>query len=200
MRQTAVPAGCQRGQSAIEFALVLPVLILLMLGGADLARGFIYGVDISAASRAGMRIGISGPSQDIGDAVRSDVDPAIPNDNTQKTWGATGFGGADDKCSAGGGATNPCGDPSGCDPASGIWTSGVLACFSTRLCKQDLTGVCKAGAGIGAWATSRPAPGQTDQGVQVRVVYRFMPLTGPIQAVTGGSIFITQDSYGLATY
>ncbi len=43
--------GAKRGQSLVEFAIVLPILLLLMSGGVDLTRAFFVGVQISDASR-----------------------------------------------------------------------------------------------------------------------------------------------------
>jgi len=41
----------QRGQSLVEFAIVVPILLLLISGGADLTRAFFVGIQISDASR-----------------------------------------------------------------------------------------------------------------------------------------------------
>lgn len=40
-----------RGQSLVEFAIVLPILLLLISGGADLARAFFVGIQVSDAAR-----------------------------------------------------------------------------------------------------------------------------------------------------
>ncbi|MHB8324087.1 MAG: TadE/TadG family type IV pilus assembly protein [Candidatus Dormibacteria bacterium] len=40
-----------RGQSLVEFAIVLPILLLLISGGVDLTRAFFVGIQISDASR-----------------------------------------------------------------------------------------------------------------------------------------------------
>lgn len=45
--------GTMRGQSIVEFAVVLPVLLILFLGIADLGRLFAAGIVIQAASRDG---------------------------------------------------------------------------------------------------------------------------------------------------
>ena len=39
------------GQSLVEFALVLPLLLLLLAGGADLARAYFVGIQVSNAAR-----------------------------------------------------------------------------------------------------------------------------------------------------
>jgi Flp pilus assembly protein TadG len=43
----------QRGQSLVEFALALPVLLVLLLGLADFGRAFYYTSTIANAARAG---------------------------------------------------------------------------------------------------------------------------------------------------
>jgi Flp pilus assembly protein TadG len=43
----------QAGQSLVEFALALPVLLLILLGLADFGRAFYYTTTISNAARAG---------------------------------------------------------------------------------------------------------------------------------------------------
>ncbi len=42
-----------RGQSLVEFALVVPVLLLLLAGGTDLARAYFVGIEMTDAARAG---------------------------------------------------------------------------------------------------------------------------------------------------
>jgi Flp pilus assembly protein TadG len=47
----------RRGTAATEFAIVLPVLMLLMLGGADFGRIAYYSDVVSNAARAGAEVG-----------------------------------------------------------------------------------------------------------------------------------------------
>jgi Flp pilus assembly protein TadG len=42
-----------RGQSLVEFALVTPLLLLLLAGGTDVARAFFIGVDVTNSLREG---------------------------------------------------------------------------------------------------------------------------------------------------
>jgi Flp pilus assembly protein TadG len=44
--------GDRGGQGLVEFALVAPLLLLLILGTVDLGRGFYYAIGISSAARA----------------------------------------------------------------------------------------------------------------------------------------------------
>jgi hypothetical protein len=55
-RATRVPSGLiqdPRGQSLVEFALVLPMLLVLLLGLADFGRVFAAGITVEAAARNG---------------------------------------------------------------------------------------------------------------------------------------------------
>lgn len=45
--------GSTRAQSLVEFALVVPILLLLLAGGTDLARAYFVGIEMTDAARAG---------------------------------------------------------------------------------------------------------------------------------------------------
>jgi Flp pilus assembly protein TadG len=45
--------ACETGQSLVEVALALPLLLLVLLGLADLGRAFYYTTAVAAAARAG---------------------------------------------------------------------------------------------------------------------------------------------------
>ena len=54
----------RRGQSLVEFALVLPMLLVLLLGVADFGRVFAAGITIEAAARNAAEVGGAGvPAQ-----------------------------------------------------------------------------------------------------------------------------------------
>lgn len=55
------PAARRRGAAAIEFAIVLPMLMLLLLGGADFGRCFHSAMAITNAARAGAEYGAMHP-------------------------------------------------------------------------------------------------------------------------------------------
>ena len=59
MRQSAPGRGAP-GQAAIEFALVASMMVLLLVGGIDLARVFYYEVVITAAASEGARAASAG--------------------------------------------------------------------------------------------------------------------------------------------
>lgn len=70
--------GRQRGQSLVEFALVLPVLLVLLLGIADFGRVFAAGIILEAAARNGaeaaaqeyLQLARNSPTIDPGDYAR----------------------------------------------------------------------------------------------------------------------------------
>lgn len=181
----------KRAQAMVETALILPFLTLMTLGAADLGRAFYLHLEVTGASRAGMRSGIQGTGNDIGDALRSEPNTAIMNNAA--TWGATGPGGSYD-CNPGI-AGHSCGDPNGCP--STAFTSGQLACFAVRTCTIT-SGACSL---YGTWQ-SRPAGGGSGPtALVVRVVYKFTPIT-PLIAQFGaaGSFYLVEETYGLELY
>ena len=186
-----------RGQSLIEIALALPVLMLLVFGSTDFARVFYFGIEISGSARAGVREAIINETTDIGDVVRNESHPTIAN--TVAVWGDNGPGGANANCTSPIGSQR-CGDPNGC-PAS-VFTGARLACFAIRAC--TLTGgdqgICSS---YGAWGSRPTASASTVRAIQVIVVYRFTPVT-PIAAqllpTTNGFFRLTQTAMGDELY
>jgi hypothetical protein len=63
------PLSFQQGQNAVEFALVVPLLALMIFGLFDLARLFHSAITIAGAARAGARYGAMFP--DDGAAIIS---------------------------------------------------------------------------------------------------------------------------------
>jgi Flp pilus assembly protein TadG len=188
----------RRAQALTELALLLPVLVLLMLGATDFGRAFYLNIEISGASRSGLREGLINGTIDIGNAVRSEPNSAIANTTT--VWGDTGPGGIND-CDP----TQPahrCGDPVGCTSAAFTAAPSRLTCFAVRTC-SEISGqtTCPAGG----WQT-RPAQGSDSTGssqvLDVRVVYRFIPTTPLIAgfAPDGTAFYLTVDEYGLELY
>jgi hypothetical protein len=178
------------GQAMVEMAIVAPVLVLLMLGAADLGRAFYLDIEVTGASRAGVRTAIVGQVTDIGLAVRSEPNSAIPND--VPTWGDTGPGGTND-CDPNA-PSHLCGDPSGCPPS--VFTGTRIACFAERSCTLN-NGSCT----YGSWGT-RPVSGP-NAAVQVRAVYKMTPVTPAISAIagsTGGFFFLTADTTAQELY
>ena len=70
-----------RGQSLVEFALVLPMLLVLLLGIADFGRVFAAGIILEAASRNGAEAAALG--------IPSKLSPNAPGDRATITSGST---------------------------------------------------------------------------------------------------------------
>ncbi len=185
-----------RGQSLVEFAITVPVLTLLVLGTVDLGRGFYIAVETNAAARQGVRDGIISDSSDIGDAVRSEPNSAIPN--TLAVWGDTYLNQANG-CTPG--VSGSCGDPNGCPPS--VFTGSRLACFAVRTC--TMTGGATADLGKctshGPWG-QRPGT-NTGHALEVLVVYRLPPVTpllGQLTSATGNALMIRNSSIANELY
>ena len=64
----------QRGQSLVEFALVAPLIALLLLGAIDLTRAFYYYIILENATRESARVLIDFPYQfDDSEACRAGI-------------------------------------------------------------------------------------------------------------------------------
>jgi len=178
------------GQAMVEMAIVAPVLVLLMLGAADLGRAFYLDIEVTGASRAGVRTAIVAQVTDIGTAVRSEPNSAITNDVA--SWGDTGPGGTND-CDPNA-PSHLCGDPSGCPPS--VFSGTRVACFAVRTCALN-NGTCT----YGTWG-SRPVS-DPNAAIQVRAVYKMTPVTPAISALTGstgGFFYLTADTTGQELY
>ncbi|KAA2211299.1 TadE/TadG family type IV pilus assembly protein [Teichococcus oryzae] len=66
MRILARLRRCRRGVSALEFALVGPVLALLALGGFDLGNAALQSLRLAAAARAGAQYAFTQPTDSAG--------------------------------------------------------------------------------------------------------------------------------------
>jgi Flp pilus assembly protein TadG len=185
------------GQALTEFAIIMPVLVLLMLGATDLGRAFYLNIEVSGAARSGMRQGVINGNTDIGNSTRSEPNSAIANNTT--VWGDTGPGGLND-CNP----TTPghlCGDPTGCRPPV-FNTPGRLVCFAVRTCSL-INGITQ--CPLAGWQT-RPAQGSdatgSNQVLDVRLVYKFAPATPVIANFTmdGKAFYLVVDEYGLEQY
>jgi Flp pilus assembly protein TadG len=64
----AIPPDNQRGAAVIEFALILPILLLLLVGTIDASLAFYDKAVITNASREGARAGIVARSPPLTDA------------------------------------------------------------------------------------------------------------------------------------
>ena len=180
----------------MEVALVLPLLILVTLGGTDLAQAYRYSADVAGASRSGMRTGIQSPGNDIGLAVRTEPNLVVKDNAT--TWGATAKNGNEANCDGTGAAGTTCGNTSGCPPSA--FTGTRVACFAVRACHMSSSGSQKCDGTYTAWGV-RPDASNGDNGLEVTVVYKFTPNT-PLMAQfsIGGAFYLTSRTQGLSLY
>src|SRR5258708_24011131 len=63
--------GSQRGQSLVEAAITLPVVLLLALGVTDIARGFYYKEAVTNSVRQALRMAVSSYQQTTANNVCS---------------------------------------------------------------------------------------------------------------------------------
>jgi len=66
---TAVRSKNLRGQSLVEVAISLPVLLLLALGVTDIGRAFYYREAVTNSARQALRIAVSPAQHSAADAV-----------------------------------------------------------------------------------------------------------------------------------
>lgn len=103
MGRTTIDAG-QRGQGMVEFALVLPVLVLLVAGAVDIGNGFQTYVALTNATREGAHYGVNhatdtggicGRVQQVlpGRTVTCNVYYAVNSNGTCASGGAAAIGG-----------------------------------------------------------------------------------------------------------
>jgi TadE-like protein len=59
MREARIMGPAKRGQALVEFALILPVIVLVVMGFFDLGRGVVFFNMLSDAAREGARVGIA---------------------------------------------------------------------------------------------------------------------------------------------
>jgi Flp pilus assembly protein TadG len=78
----------QEGNSLIETALVLPILLLLLVGAVDIGRGFRAAMIVNAAARTGAASGIHHPTDIAGMQVAAKSDSSsIVNVTPVATYG-----------------------------------------------------------------------------------------------------------------
>jgi Flp pilus assembly protein TadG len=69
-RRNGAPGGARRGQSIVELALALPLLMLILLGTIDLGMMFHDYIQLRNASREGAGYGAHFPNDSTGIALR----------------------------------------------------------------------------------------------------------------------------------
>jgi Flp pilus assembly protein TadG len=109
IRRRFATSGAEHGQSLVELALVLPVLLMLLVGTIEIGRFAYYAILVSNAARAGAQYGAqslttSADTAGIRTAARNDGLATLTVTPTQLCGcTATALGG----CPAGGFCANP---------------------------------------------------------------------------------------------
>ena len=74
----------EKGQALVEFALLVPIFLLLLFAIIDFGMGFYSWITVTNAAREGARLGVvMATSQQIEDRVYQTAD--LPNESTQMT-------------------------------------------------------------------------------------------------------------------
>lgn len=159
--------GCRRvrrrGQALAESALLFPVLMLLMLGSADLGRLFFYAVEVTNSAREGVRQGV----------VYDPVLGSNPNDSYAQVLAFVQGEAADLQES--GALSTPTASPSHCLPGtapyadiyypSGANTGWVYICFDG----------------------DENSAGPASSTIRVTILFNATPITPMLSDLIGGS-------------
>lgn len=79
----------EHGSSIAELALVMPLLMLILLGGIDFSRAYFLSIEVAGASQAGAQFGIQNREDTTGiEAAATDDAPNVPSLTVSTpTWG-----------------------------------------------------------------------------------------------------------------
>jgi hypothetical protein len=93
-RRLLGPALCEQGQALVEFAIVLPLILLIVLGIVDFGLAYNYKNDQTSLANQALRYGVvndcqpCAPGQPIEDFVKQTADsPELQNGNSSGSWG-----------------------------------------------------------------------------------------------------------------
>ena len=168
---TRVERGRARGQTLVEFALVLPVFVVLTLGVLDAARVFSAHVAISNSAREAAMFASRGTNSFYW--CRNPADPASADPDMPVSV----------SCPSGAGAGNYSADPNNIGYRIAAETDGL---DRTRITLDPPR--CSLGAGVpGATCTA----GTTPKYVLVRVTYQMDLVTPLISQIWGKPVSIT---------
>lgn len=198
LRDLRAGSRAPRGQSLVEFGLVLPVLFFFLLGVADLGRVFADGITMEAAVRNGAEAAALEYQQLCGKTVATD--PFCDAGLSQSDYNTLHSLVLDVACreaerltnrvtTGGGACTNPAiaicihdnstGDANSCG-AEG--TTGNVPAECTHMFPDT------------AWSPVRSGPAEGRPYVEVRMCYEFNPIL-PITSIWwGGSVWLQKEN------
>ena len=169
----------QRSQGLTEFALMAPVLFLVLFGIVDFGRAVYYYVTISEAANEGARVAIIGEPPDYLQATNAQVLAAVNRHAIAATLGEV--------CTNGPIPSNPV------PPANKGWI--YITAYPASTSYEASPRPNAPGAEHGA----NPSPGVCDNvtdasgnvPLQVTIYYNFQPVTPLLQQAIGGHLVLT---------
>ncbi|MEA2629264.1 MAG: hypothetical protein QOJ10_1724 [Chloroflexota bacterium] len=172
------------GQSLVEVAISLPVILLLALGVTDIGRAFFYREAVTNSTRQALRIAVSPAQRATADTVcaGSGGPSAVTVTTTIPAGGgsiATIVNGAASESSNNGA------------PAGSVISGAIISVTFHCLAGSAVTNATSNGAG--------PLDPGSDS-VTVRISYSFAVITPLLWPVTGTAFPITVSSYERAEY
>lgn len=173
-----------RGQSLVEVAISLPVILLLALGVTDIGRAFYYREAVTNATRQALRVAVSPSQHAAADAICAGTGTATAVTVTTSI-------------PAGASSVSTIVSNAGLESSSNGTPAGSVISGATI----SITFHCLAGVAV-TNATSNGA-GPLDPGsdsVTVRITYTFSVITPLLWPVTGTSFPITVSSYQRSEY
>jgi Flp pilus assembly protein TadG len=172
------------GQSLVEVAITLPVILLLALGVTDIGRAFYYREAVTNSTRQALRVAVSPTQKTTADAICAGTGgPTAVTVTASIPAGASSIATIVNNASFESSNNGT--------PAGSVLTGGTIS----------VTFHCLAGAAV-TNATSNGA-GPLDPGsdsVTVRITYSFGVITPLLWPVTGTSFPITVSSYQRSEY
>jgi Flp pilus assembly protein TadG len=157
--------GPGRGQSLVEFALLLPVIALLVLGTTDLGRAFFAYQRLTNAVMQGGLFGVQYPGQVSGTCTASPCLNAYPYNIVyqvrQESAGSDGV------------------------PDANLTITVVASSSSDVLCYAGRSTTTLLTNGSFPGDCTKAATGDT---IQIRGTYLFRPLTAQIAGITGATL------------
>jgi Flp pilus assembly protein TadG len=171
------------GQSLVEVAISLPVILLLALGVTDIGRAFYYREAVTNSTRQALRIAVSPAQQATADSICAGYGAA-----TAVTVSSAIPGGGSIASIVNGAALESSNNGA---PAGSVISGGTMS----------VTFHCLAGAAV----TNKTSNGGSPQdpgsdAVTVTINYSFAVITPLLWPVTGTSFPITVSSYQRAEY
>jgi Flp pilus assembly protein TadG len=163
MRRPRFSYGNKRGQALAETALLFPLLMLLMLGSADLGRLFFYGVEVTNAAREAARQGVV-------------YDPSLgtnPNDSYAQVLSLAQSEASD--LQAAGALTGPLASPSHCLPGSAPYAD----IYYPSAANSGWVYMCFDG--------NENSSGPALNTIRVTILFNATPITPLLSSLIGGS-------------